>query len=356
MPHVVLSSPDFSALAFVFLLMGAKALLLGLVVVAAGVTIYRRAKGHARTAAIVAPLAVALPLALWTIVFGFQSEWWWFPISQMVPVAAIATVVLYPVAWSCLTLTASGSVRTRAAATIVVLAALVGAVRYGAPYATLWCTRLEAGLSGDPHAFRALLAATERDSAMFEQLTVYLGTPDMRVWIAQNPSAPPDVLTALARSPDRHQYAAFLARRNPNIPIAVLTDSFGDVNVVVEWAIAKPPRVRTETLDSLARIYPSIRNGLGMRVDYMNERAAPSTLRILSTDSSFRTRRAVARSPHTPPDVLDILAHDTSGEVRTAVAWSPNTSDETLAGLMSDTSPFVRAGLRHHGIRVSSAH
>jgi hypothetical protein len=346
-------SPDFSGLAILFAAGLAVALVVVLVVAGGGWVVYRGASGAARQAVIVAPIAAGGLLTLWCLVFGVGRGWLAPVIVSLLLMMAVGTVLIYPVAWSCLMLRRPASRRARIAATMLLTSAIAGAAVSGHGVADIACVRVWAGISGDPRAFRALMAATARDSGTLKWAAILLGTPDPREWVARNRSTPVDVLTVLAMSTGPgNGMSSYLARRNPSIPLAVLTDSLGDVNPVIEWAVAKPPKIPTATLDSLAQRFSRIRSGLGYHVDYVRERAAPSTLRILSTDGSERTREAVARSPRAPADVLAAMAHDSSLAVRIAVAWSPHTPAAALAELVRDTSAFVRAGLAHRGVRI----
>jgi hypothetical protein len=346
-------SPDFTALVIVFAVYLGAALVVTLVVAGVGGIVYRRASGAARQAVIVAPIVAGALLTLWCIMFGVGRGWLAPVVATLLLMMSVGTVLVYPMVWSCLILQRPASHGARIAATVLLIGATVGAAVSGHGVADIAFVRLWAGISGDPRAFRALMAATVRDSGTLHRAAVLLGTPDPREWVARNRSTPAEVLTVLALSTtQRDGLASFLARRNPSIPIAVLTDSLRDVNPVIEWAVAKPPKIPTTTLDLLAQRFSSVRSGLGYHAEYMQERAAPSTLRILSTDGSERTREAVARSPRAPADLLAVMAHDSSLQVRIAVAWSPNTPAEVLAELTSDTSAFVRAGLAHHGKRV----
>jgi hypothetical protein len=144
------------------------------------------------------------------------------------------------------------------------LVATAGGAFGGRDIASIVLNRAWAGVSRDPRAFRTLLTETEAHSGNATFREWYVDEP-IRMWIATNRSTPGDVLMAVALS--RRDYPAYRARHNPSIPLAVLTDSLNDMTPVVEWAIAEPPQIQIATLDSLARRFPAVREGLGFHPD-----------------------------------------------------------------------------------------
>jgi len=370
-----LASPDFATGFAILFIIGCSVTLFALLVIGAvGVVVYRRSRGHARTAVVAAPIAACGLVVLWYVGFGFDSRELGIAIVTVPLVAAILAVLMYPMTWSFLVLTRPASSRVRAAGTMLLLAVIGTVTASGARVAEAWFDRVRAGLSGDPRAFRDLLEVTAADSAVFFQAQLWLATRDIRQWIAMNPTTPPDVLeklardapslrywiaanraaspdllTAFVRSPDRRdRLVAGTAARNPATPVSVLTDSITWRDDFVRQAIAADPRISTSDVDALIQLYPDVRKNLASDKGFMDERAAPSTLRILSTDTAEFIRVRVAESRRVPPDALALLAHDPRPYIRGAVARSPRTPPDVAAELAQDTSEYVRGSLRYY--------
>jgi hypothetical protein len=366
-PHPVFASPTSLGLAVLVLdaFQTACRLLAVLAIVGIGFALYRRTRGLAQRAMVAAPIASCLLVSLWCAVFGIKPEYPWFVVNLLY-VAGLGGILSYPLVWSGYVLLRPASRRSRIAAVVLLLAAGIPCVRIG----SVMVDRVRAGLLGDAPAFRALLTTARRDSAAFAWTYRVMNTPDVREWIAghpdapsdvlrklaiddpdlryqisKNPAAPPDMLVAFLRSTGRDAtttIAQINASENPSTPIAALTDSTVWASRFVRYRVARDPRLPTTTLDILLQRYPEVRSSLASERRFIDERAAPSTLRIMSTDTVLYTRINVAESPRAPADVLAALARDPSEYVRGAVARSRVAPADVLAQLATDTSAYVR--------------
>jgi hypothetical protein len=78
-----------------------------------------------------------------------------------------------------------------------------------------------------------------------------------------------------------------------------------------------------------------------------SKKAAPSQLRLLSTDDNPVIRATVARNASCPADVLNNLLYDNNPVVRMWVAYNSSTSLENLKHLLVDPEERVRNAVEH---------
>jgi hypothetical protein len=166
---------------------------------------------------------------------------------------------------------------------------------------------------------------------------------DIRRTVSLNPRAPrgalEDLLKTLSHDSDLDVYAQIA--NSPSTPISILT------------ALARTDKPQTVRCVAGNRSTPndvlvelSISPDAGVRASVAsNQSASPYLLAVLAEDSRADVRLRVAENRTTPTFILTHLAEDSSDTVQCAVAKNPAAPTDVLARLSLHTSKYVRRGV-----------
>ncbi|MBF2066691.1 MAG: hypothetical protein IGS39_20080 [Calothrix sp. C42_A2020_038] len=183
-------------------------------------------------------------------------------------------------------------------------------------------------------------------------------SPELRQYIAANPSASPDLLNQLIED-NQNQEVLEAVASNPSTPAFVLkriaqTRSHDlvvaqhpnatpellqkilwrlamDERLSVRKFVAKHPHAPKDILKMWVQKEPQLRNYIAQ-----NPSLPIEILEFLARDASPKVRLAVAYNPSTPKSVLEKLSFDTEIEIKRAVASNTNTPGHVLEILVRD--------------------
>jgi pentose-5-phosphate-3-epimerase len=188
--------------------------------------------------------------------------------------------------------------------------------------------------------------------------------PELRQFVAANPSAGKNLLNQLAQD-SQHEVLEAIAT-NPNTPASVLKhiaetrshdllvaqhpNADGELLQQVLWRlamderlsvrqyVAKHPCTPIDILKMWVKKEPQLRGWIAQ-----NPSITVDMIGVLARDASPKVRLAIAYNPSTPSSVLEKLSFDTEVEVRRAVANNAKTPGNVLEMLVKDwqCSTFV---------------
>ncbi|GLW34704.1 hypothetical protein Areg01_76410 [Actinoplanes regularis] len=159
-----------------------------------------------------------------------------------------------------------------------------------------------------------------------------------RTRAAQDPAAPPEVVTRLAADPSPGVRRAVAARHD--LPPAVSRDLATDKNTKVrETLAANPATIDDVLLHLVGDPHPYVR----WEVAY-NPAAGAEAQRAMADSTDNDLRRLLTFRHDLTPEVTAKLIHDPAVEVRANLAFETR-DPATLAALITDLAPRVRAGV-----------
>jgi hypothetical protein len=168
-------------------------------------------------------------------------------------------------------------------------------------------------------------------------------TSGVLLGIGGNKSAPPEVLTVVARSNNVDARASVAG--NPSTPVEVINVLAVDRNKLVRAGVGRNSVVKNETLAVLAADKtPLVRGAVGGNLN-----AGTSTLGLLARDADISVRASVAANPSSPVDVINVLAVDDSPLVRAAVGRNRSISVGVLRALAQDSDQRVTNAVMNNG-------
>jgi len=188
--------------------------------------------------------------------------------------------------------------------------------------------------------------------------------------IAQNISAPADLLERIYRQSDLHTQVAIIG--HVNCPDALITEAMASEDLLVMRTLARDRRVNADVLRryagsedagvrcgvagnettplSLIGVLAGDSSELVRREIASRQDLLPEHIAALATDADAWVRQRLARNAIAPLDVLKVLAADASTDVRRAVARNTQCPLELLELLAADGTAWVRAAVayQHH--------
>lgn len=178
-------------------------------------------------------------------------------------------------------------------------------------------------------------------TSLFERLAK---SPDehVRMSVAKNPLAPPNVLRLLAEEQGGHRQVVWYVGANPSTPVDVLETLTNDTSSYIRQHVAQNSSLPTYLIEKLADD-PEVM----VRAYVATNPSTPALigdalLRNLATDSWWAARKTIAIYPRTPTNILNKLAHDAEYSVRQAVAENPVTPWDSLRRFGTDKNAGVR--------------
>jgi hypothetical protein len=136
---------------------------------------------------------------------------------------------------------------------------------------------------------------------------------DVRARVAENSSLPAESLVSLATDKDEHVRGQVAL--NASIPPGVLAEMGNDHSAIVRRAVAA------------------------------NKSTPPGILAMLATDADVYVKSSIASNPDAPGEALATLANDERQHIRSKVAANKSTPPEILLKLSQDRNPFTRAAV-----------
>jgi Leucine rich repeat variant len=187
-------------------------------------------------------------------------------------------------------------------------------------------------------------------------------SPELAQRVAQNPSAPPELLRELSRIRDR------IVRRNitanPNTPTDILQelavrypDAFLENPMISLLYLEQPDFIKTLPTHTAFRLFQretvptSWLEQASVEARKTLARARQTRVALLdrlANDRDASVRREVAGNPRTPDAILQKLANDEESDVRKNVAENPQTCLPLLQKLACDRSYTVREAVARH--------
>ncbi len=147
--------------------------------------------------------------------------------------------------------------------------------------------------------------------------------------VAENISSPAFVIEELAKNPLYDLLLAQHPNTSPEIMEKVLWRLAMNERLSIRKYVAQHPQTPLRILTQWAKTSPEVRREIAKNVN-----TPEHILEKLALSSWKKIRRNVARNPNTPAFVLEKLASDRHLEVRQAVARNPNTPEHVLTELV----------------------
>jgi len=156
-----------------------------------------------------------------------------------------------------------------------------------------------------------------------------------RAGVAQNPSAPRELLRVVFEDPD-HQLRAVLTR-NRGLPSEWFDELAKDADWLVRSGAASSPYLSPATLRALGQDpFATIRS-----IVAAHPKTPPDLLSMLTLDDSLETAHAAMANPNVPPDRLREICSNGPRDARQAVAYTTQHRD-LLELLAQDSELNVR--------------
>lgn len=177
------------------------------------------------------------------------------------------------------------------------------------------------------------------------------GGPLERLFVAQNPATPPQILTELSAYNNGDVLVA--VANNPNTPpqalIALFKANKSGYGSSILMAIAKNKSLPFEILEEMLKERYSYSNSVieaAIHSSVNNQKTPSHVLSEYSTYFVNEVRLDVAKNPNTPPEALTYLARDDELTItKIEVAKHSNTPINTLAKLAMEVDDSVRAAV-----------
>ena len=146
---------------------------------------------------------------------------------------------------------------------------------------------------------------------------ISLNNEQVAMWVAQNPSLPPHILSGLAESP-LHQVRQQIAR-HPKITHHLVEEWSQRQSLNAQITVALSPWATEEQLYRLA----DSESALLVEAIRQSDLLSNTLLRRMAVDGSRARRKIVAGLRYAPRDVLTKLAQDRAASVRQVVKNNP---------------------------------